>query len=144
MDILSRFHIGNTAFQHGDVLRAVEGIAGLEYHLRDVRAYSLDVHVRSKVELQVCAVRKGEEQFAVNVQEACGLHAEILNLRVGIGGIRYLLAREALHVCDNQPLVGEDHLIAYGLEGLGDVFARNEKHSKFGANVGNGDFPQIQ
>ena len=45
MDILSRFHIGNAAFQHGDVLRAVEGIAGLEYHLRNIRAYPLNIHV---------------------------------------------------------------------------------------------------
>ena len=92
----------------------------------------------------MCAVRKGEEQFAVNVEETGGLHAEILNLRVGIGGIGDLFPRDALHVRDNQPLVREDHLIAYGLEGLRNVLARNEEYSKFGADVGDGNFPQVQ
>ena len=115
-----------------------------QYHLRNIRTYPLDIYVRSEVKLQVCAVRKGEEQFAVNVEETGGLHAEILNLRVGIGGIGDLFPGEALHICDNQPLIGEDHLIAYGLEGLRNVLARNEEHSKFGADVGDGNFPQVQ
>lgn len=103
----------------------------------------MNVDSRLEVELESCAVAEGEDDLAVDVEDAGGLDAEVLDLGVGVGEIGDLFPCEALNVYDEDALIGENDLVADGLEGHDHLLTRYHQARNLGTDVLKADLFQI-
>ena len=94
--------------------------------------------------MQLVAIAEDEQQFTINVQNACRLDAEILHLRVRIREIRNVLSCDALHVYDKHALIREYDLITDGLETLHGLLTGSEEICNLAAHLRQGNFFQIR
>ena len=83
-------------------------------------------------------------QFAVQVDDPCGLHGEAGDRLVGYRGDVLLLSGDPLYVDGDEPLVGEQDVVTYGLVHSKDLLVGQEHSEDVGTDCIVLNLPHLQ